>query len=149
MGFELVRQDCLSDCIDDEYWTCYKDTKKDACWKYHYENDDTTQYLHETYPNVISPIEGVTNEHFVVWMRVAAAPIFRKLYGWMDKPIKAGTTLTFNINANWDIRSFKGAKSLVVTTTSTFGGKNPTFGNSFIAVGSVCILFALVFGLKH
>ena len=40
------------------------DPVSNTTYLYYYPNDKTTQYLYETYPNQISPIEGVTNEHF-------------------------------------------------------------------------------------
>ena len=58
-----------------------------------------TQYLYETYPDVVSPIEGVLNEHFIVWMRTAGLPRFRKLYGKIEEQIEP-QTLTFNITAS-------------------------------------------------
>merc|ERR1719330_1256909 len=124
-GFKAEACDSCSDCLcESPEWGCKNDEpyqdKNGVCWKYYYPNDDVTQYLHETYPNVTNPIEGVTNEHFVVWMRNAAYPTFRKLYGYIDRPISAGTKLVFNVNMNWEVRSFKGSKSLVVTTTSAF-----------------------------
>jgi hypothetical protein len=63
--------------------TCkpYTDPKTGTMYLYYYPQDETVQYLHETYENHISPIDGVTDEHFKVWMRPAALPRFRKLYG--------------------------------------------------------------------
>lgn len=36
------------------------------CYKFYYPNDDTIQYLYESYPDQISPIVGVTDQHFKV-----------------------------------------------------------------------------------
>jgi LEM3 (ligand-effect modulator 3) family / CDC50 family len=127
----------------------YVDKKTDECWRYSYPDDDTTQYLYETYPNIISPIEGVTNEHFIVWMRVAAQPDFRKLYGWIDQPILEGENLTFRINANYVVTRFRGSKTLIVSTTSIFGGRNPYFAPVFIWVGVFCFIAGTFFALKH
>jgi len=143
--------DCDNCSCDGEDWSCEKpyEDVDGVCYRYYYPDDNTTQYLYETYPLIINPLEGVTNEHFVVWMRIAALPHFRKLYGYFEKPIKKGETVTFKIIANWDVRSFKGSKSLVLTTTSMFGGKNPALGYSFIGVGGFCLLCGILFGLKH
>jgi LEM3 (ligand-effect modulator 3) family / CDC50 family len=46
------------------------------------------QYLHESFPEVISPLDGVKNEHFVVWMRVAGLRQFRKPYGRVSSVCK-------------------------------------------------------------
>jgi hypothetical protein len=59
----------------------YTDPKTGKKYLYYYPQDSTVQYLYESYPNHISPIVGVTDEHFKVWMRPAALPRFRKLYG--------------------------------------------------------------------
>lgn len=56
--------------------------------------------------------QGVTNEHFIVWMRTAALPQFRKLYGKINSDIPAGTTLTFDVDAYFEVTSFGGKKSL-------------------------------------
>jgi hypothetical protein len=127
----------------------YVDKKTGMCYRYYYPMDDTTQYLYETYPNVINPIEGVTNEHFIVWMRIATQPTFRKLYGWIDQPIYKGTELIFQIESNFVITRFKGSKSLVISTTSILGGRNPYLAPVFIYVGIFCFVAGIFFSLKH
>ncbi|RYG51246.1 hypothetical protein EON67_03775 [archaeon] len=103
------------------------------------------QYINQTYPGVNS----ITNEHFIVWMRVAAVPNFRKLYGRIEQDIPAGTTLTFNVASTYNVAKFQGSKSLVISTTSFMGGKNPFLGIAYIVVGFVCILLALLFGVRQ
>lgn len=43
---------------------------------------------------------GVENEHFIVWMRAAALPHFRKLYGRIEQDIPANTDLKVQILAS-------------------------------------------------
>jgi hypothetical protein len=116
---------------------------------FYYPNDADVQYLYESYPQHISPLKGVADEHFIVWMRVAALPNFRKLYGRINGNFKSGDTLSFVVVANFEVRSFGGAKSLVITTASQFGGKNPGLGLAFIVVGSLSMFLGLVFVLKQ
>jgi hypothetical protein len=52
---------------------------------------------------VVSPLEGVTNEHFIVWMRTAGLPNFRKPYGKIEKDLKKGQELNFTIYAGLSI----------------------------------------------
>lgn len=150
-GFDSERCEDCNNCECDENWSCkekYVDKNTGECWRYTYPDDENTQYLYETYP-MIPPIEGVTNEHFVVWMRVATFPKFRKLYGYFDGDLKAGEVISFGTLANWEVKSFKGSKSLVLTTTSIYGGKNLQFGNCFLGVGGWCLITGLFFAIKH
>ena len=142
---------CTPSCCTDRDYSCTEPYEKDdgTCWAYHYPNEDTTQYLYETYPNIISPLEHVTNEHFVVWMRVATRPQFRKLYGYIEQPIKAGTELVFNINSNYVVESFAGSKALVVSTNNVVGGKNPSLGPTFYFMGFFCLACGVFFAIKH
>ena len=36
---------------------------------YYYERPEQYQYLYETYPDHISPLVGIEDEHFMVWIR--------------------------------------------------------------------------------
>lgn len=120
-----------------------------TCYRYFYPNDDSTQYLYETYPHIISPLDGVTNEHFIVWMKVATLNKFRKLYGYFNQSISAGTKLVFKVEANWAVTPFKGSKALVVTTNNIFGGKNNYTGTTFVGIGIFLIACGFFFTLKQ
>ena len=127
----------------------YYDSDTGTYYKFFYPNDDTVQYLYETYPGLISPIEGVTNEHFIVWMRTAALPTFRKLYGKISGNFPSGTTFSFQVTANYEVNSFGGSKSLVISTVGEFGGRNPYLGTAYVVVGSLCLFFGFLFAGKH
>ena len=126
----------------------YQD-KNGVYYNFYYPNDDSIQYLYESYPNQISPIDGVTDEHFKVWMRSAALPTFRKLYGKIKGPFKNGDVLTFAVSANYEVTSFSGKKRLVISTVGDLGGKNPDLGVAYIVVGSLCFIFGFIFAVKQ
>jgi hypothetical protein len=104
--------------------------------------------LHETYRQ-ISPLDGVTDEHFIVWMRVATRPRFRKLYGYVEQTIPEGTIFSFTINNNYVVESFGGYKAIIISTTNIFGGQNSYLGVTFYSVGFFCLGCGLLFAAKH
>lgn len=114
-----------------------------------YPDDTTVQYLYETYPNQISPIDGVTDEHFIVWMRTAGLPTFRKLYGKISEDYKSGDSITFMVTANFEVSSYDASKGLVISTLGPMGGKNPFIGVAYVVVGSISLFLALLFGIKY
>ncbi len=127
-------------------YTYYNKTDSHLC--YYYPDSDSVKYLYQIYPDQISPIDGVTDEHFIVWMRTAGLPTFRKLYGKIDSDLKKGDELEFNIKAYFDVNGFEGTKSIVISTVGQFGGKNPYLGVSYIVVGSISLFLGAVFLLK-
>lgn len=118
-------------------------------WLYTYPDNDNTLYLYEQYPDNISPLVGVTDPHFMNWMNIAALPTFRKLYGRIDGKFTQGTKLVIEVDSNYDVSTFKGTKSLVLSTTGALGVKNSGLGVTYIVSGSIMVFFALVFFIKH
>ena len=53
------------------------------------------------------------DEDLIVWMRTAALPTFRKLYGRIEQDLAANTQLNVVINNVYNTYSFGGKKKLV------------------------------------
>jgi len=151
-GFQSAPATATQSCSDvglPSNCKTYTDPKTNTISKYYYPHDDSIQYLYEAYPQHISPIEGVTNEHFMVWMRTAGLPTFRKLYGKINGNFKKGDLLSFQLQLNYEVQSFGGTKALVISTVGQFGGKNPYLGTAFLVVGSLSLLLAFMFIAKQ
>ncbi|KAL5731720.1 putative ALA-interacting subunit 2 [Ranunculus cassubicifolius] len=88
-------------------------------------------------------------EDLIVWMRPAALPSFRKLYGRIEEDLEAGEVITVNIANNYNTYSFGGKKKLVLSTSSWLGGKNDFLGFAYIIVGCSSIFLSFVFLLLH
>ena len=87
----------------------------------------------------------MTDEHFIVWMRPAGLPNFRKLWGRIEMNLDAGTQVNVTIEDNFDVSSFNGKKFLILSTVNAFGGKNSFLGISYIVLGAISIILAIVF----
>ncbi|XP_078446222.1 ALA-interacting subunit 1-like [Wolffia australiana] len=88
-------------------------------------------------------------EDLMVWMRTAALPTFRKLYGKIEADLKANVEITVTIQNNYNTYSFGGKKRLVLSTTTWIGGKNDFLGMAYLTVGGLSFLLALTFILLH
>jgi len=86
------------------------------------------------------------DEHFIVWMRTAGLPDFRKLWGRIEVDLEPGT-YTMNVISNWPVEHFDGSKSWVLTTTNELGGKNNFLSLCYLIAGTFCVIFGMVFGL--
>lgn len=87
-------------------------------------------------------------EHFIVWMRTAGLPNFRKLWGRIEETIPAGN-YRLTINNNYDVTSFDGKKTFVMSTTNKLGGKNYFLAICYIVVGAMCLIFAIIFLIAY
>jgi hypothetical protein len=127
----------------------YTDQSSGQSYLFYYPDDANTQYLYETYKSQISPIDGVTDQHFKVWMRPAPLPNFRKLFGKISGNFKKGNNIAFNVETNFDVSDFDGSKSLIISTLGEFGGKNPNLGVAYIVVGIIAFVFGSLFASKQ
>nr|XP_055029045.1 cell cycle control protein 50B [Misgurnus anguillicaudatus] len=91
---------------------------------------------------------GFLNQDFLVWMRRAALPQFRKLYrriteGDYSGGLPAGD-YSLTIHYNYPVVSFNGQKKVVFSNVSWMGGKNDFLGIAYLVVGSLCVVMSVV-----
>ncbi|CAN6309041.1 unnamed protein product [Urochloa humidicola] len=88
-------------------------------------------------------------EDLIVWMRTAALPKFRKLYGVIEEDLRVDETISILIRNNYNTYTFGGKKSIVLSTASWLGGKNDFLGYAYIVTGSLSIFMSILFALIH
>ncbi|XAR72498.1 hypothetical protein NMG60_11019156 [Bertholletia excelsa] len=88
-------------------------------------------------------------EDLIVWMRIAALPSFRKLYGRIEEDLDVDDVIVVKVSNNYNTYSFGGKKKLVLSTSSWLGGKNDFLGMAYLSVGTSAIFISLVFLLLH
>ena len=90
----------------------------------------------------------VTDQHFIVWMRTAGLPNFRKLWGEIKSDLTQGT-YSLEITNTYDVSSFAGSKYFVLSTTNVLGGTNYFLAVCYIIVGALCIMFGIIFFIAY
>ncbi|MED6157587.1 ALA-interacting subunit 3 [Stylosanthes scabra] len=88
-------------------------------------------------------------EDLIVWMRTAALPTFRKLYGKIEMDLNEGDTISVTLKNNYNTYSFSGKKKLVLSTTGWLGGKNDFLGIAYLTVGGLCFFLAMSFTIIY
>lgn len=88
-------------------------------------------------------------ESFQNWMRTAGLPTFSKLARRNDNDVLLPGTYSVDIGFNFPVLIYDGTKSLVITTRSVLGGRNPFLGVAYLVVAGLCLGLGLLFLIKH
>ena len=91
----------------------------------------------------------LTNEHFIVWMRPSGLPNPKKLWGRIDQDLESGTQIDVDINNNYNVDFYEGKKKIILSNANKFGGKNKVLGISYIIVGGLSLVFAIIFPIGY
>ncbi len=89
-------------------------------------------------------IPDVADEDFIVWMRTAALPTFRKLHRIIQVDMPPGN-YSMAIESRFPVSSFGGRKKFVLSTSSWIGGKNLFLSIAYLVVGGLCFILAILF----
>ncbi|KAG0652063.1 Meiotically up-regulated 89 [Hyphodiscus hymeniophilus] len=108
-------------------------------WVLRYPNN----YSDEYHPDLVN------DEPFQVWMRLAGLPTFSKLAQRNDDtPMDAGT-YSVEINHHFNVTDYGGTKSIVISTRTVTGGKNPFLGIAYVVVAGICVVLGTLFTITH
>jgi len=108
-------------------------------WSKQYPNG----YTSDNIPNLAA------DEHFQNWMRTAGLPTFSKLYGRNDEDTMQQGRYQIIVGLNFPVLPYKGTKSIVISTVSWIGGKNPFLGWAFVAAAALFALLAVTGTARH
>lgn len=88
-------------------------------------------------------------EAFMVWMRTAGLPTFSKLYQRNDADTMKAGIYEVDVVDHFPTDIYEGTKSMVISTRTVMGGRNPFLGIAYVVVGGLCILLGTLFTVTH
>ncbi|KAG8929235.1 hypothetical protein FRC01_004637 [Tulasnella sp. 417] len=89
------------------------------------------------------------DEHFQNWMRTAGLPTFSKLYGRNGDDTLTAGDYQMVVFMNYPVKSFGGTKSVVISTVSWTGGKNPFLGWAYVGAAGLFVLLGIAGTIRH
>ena len=91
----------------------------------------------------------ITDEHFLVWMRPSGLPNPKKLWGRINQDLKQGDNIFIEITNKYNVTPYGGKKKIILSNATKFGGKNKFLGISYIVVGALSIICAVLFPIGY
>lgn len=103
-------------------------------------------------------------EEFIVWMRTAGLPAFSKLARRNDSATMPCSIYEVEIQSSkyyglyrfallifldFPVTEYGGTKSILISTRTVIGGKNPFLGIAYVVVGGLCIVLGALFTVAH
>mmetsp|Transcript_49644 Transcript_49644/g.91652 ORF Transcript_49644/g.91652 Transcript_49644/m.91652 type:complete len:416 (+) Transcript_49644:89-1336(+) len=92
------------------------------------------------YQQTVQSEWGVESPHFLVWMRMATYPKFRKAWAKISTPIRAGSVVRVHFTDEFETKSFGGRKAFVLSTSGPFGGRS-NLGWIYLLVGAILLYY--------
>ncbi|KAF2168073.1 hypothetical protein M409DRAFT_65610 [Zasmidium cellare ATCC 36951] len=84
-------------------------------------------------------------EEFQVWMRTAGLPTFSKLALRNDNESMQIGRYEMLVYDYFPVSLYDGTKSILISTRTVMGGRNPFLGITYIVVGGICIVLGGLF----
>ena len=101
--------------------------------KYKFKNADLSQQWID-----------VEDERFITWVKISPFTDFRKSWGVIRTDLQKGS-YKIVIDNFWNAAAFGGEKWIVLSQTNAFGGKNEFLAYTYLAVGALSIVLAIIF----
>ncbi|KAJ9295333.1 hypothetical protein DTO271G3_6156 [Paecilomyces variotii] len=141
----------------------YEMTNKGIAWDSDKQIYKKTQYQnsqvhpppnwYKRYPNGYNdetPIPNINEyEELMVWMRTAGLPSFSKLSRRNDTTAMTAGVYRLDIDDYFPVTEYSGTKSILISTRTVMGGKNPFMGIAYVVVGGICIVLGVLFTVAH
>lgn len=139
---------------DSEYAKDWSQVLVPPNWRLRYPNN----YTEDNHPNLKK------DEAFQVWMRLAGLPTFSKLAQRNDTHVMKTGTYSVNVDhskslhlsrthlltsKDFNVTEYGGTKSIIISTRTIMGGRNPSLGIAYVLVGGICIILGTIFTITH
>lgn len=91
----------------------------------------------------------MTDERFMVWMRVSPTNKVRKLWAKVERSSLEPGKYRVDVVSRWSSGRYDSQKSVIITQVNSLGGKNVFMANTYIITGSISLLAFLFLGVRR